>query len=241
MKGIVLAAGDGGRLHPITLHTPKVLLKVGGRPLIHHAIDALITAGISDIAVIVGHMGGLVSRALKGHYPDLTFIHNPQHHGENAMSVYYAQRFVSNEPFFVCMGDHLIGPEMVLKPLPFSQERSVLCVDFLAGDPSQISDATRVRLDADGFIQEIGKELHDWTAVDTGVFRMLPDVFTAIATLMESQGPFVGITDLVRYMGSIGRPFATCDVSGSLWADVDTEEDYRSLHQLIRRRHEERL
>ena len=50
MKGIILAAGDGGRLRPLTLTTPKVLLDLGERPLINYPLDALMSAGISEIA-----------------------------------------------------------------------------------------------------------------------------------------------------------------------------------------------
>ena len=53
--GIILAAGYGGRLRPLTLEIPKVLLEVAGWPLIHYPISALWIAGVTDVAIIVGH------------------------------------------------------------------------------------------------------------------------------------------------------------------------------------------
>ena len=55
-KGVVLAAGDGSHLQPITNDYPKVLLPVQGKPLICYPIDAMAAAGVRQIAVVVGHL-----------------------------------------------------------------------------------------------------------------------------------------------------------------------------------------
>ena len=241
MKGIVLAAGDGGRLRPLTLDTPKVLLGMGGRPLIHYALEALSSAGISDIGVVVGHQAAKVREALEQTHPDVAFIYNEHYLGGNARSIYAARSFVSEEPFVVCMGDHPIGPEIVRRLLSFRREECVLCVDHEAWHPSQINDGTRVLADAAGYITEIGKQLKVWTAIDTGVFKMTEEVFLAIEHLMKSRGVDVGISEVVQLMGETGQPFATCNVSGMFWADVDTLDDYTSIDGLLRERYGERV
>ena len=55
-KGIVLAAGDGDRMGELTSIIPKVLLTVLGKPLISYPIEALVRAGIREIAIVVGHL-----------------------------------------------------------------------------------------------------------------------------------------------------------------------------------------
>ena len=50
---------------------------------------------------------------------------------------------------------------------------------------------------------------------------------------MCEQGDSVGISDVVRLLGDRGQPFATCDVSGNFWADVDTYEDYQSIDRFL--------
>ena len=70
---------------------------------------------------------------------------------------------------------------------------------------------------------------------------MTPDVFGAIECLMTTRGDDVEISEVVRYMGSIGKPFATCDVSGSFWADVDTINDYRAVDDYMREQNGERV
>jgi len=233
MKGLILAAGDGGRLRPLTLETPKVLLDAGGVPLIHYPIHALRSAGISEIAVVVGYQRAKVEATLSEMYPELTFLFNEDYSGGNALSIGVARDFMQDDSFVVCMGDHPIDPEIVQRLASQSWAGCVLCIDSAAWHPSQLDDATRVFTDVGGFVAEIGKDLKVWSAVDTGVFQMTPKVFPAIEHLMRRQGIDVSITDLVRYLGSGGHPFATCDVSGNFWADVDTLEDYQAIEGLL--------
>ena len=241
MRGVILAAGDGGRLRSLTMGTPKVLLEIGGVPLIQYSIDALRIAGIHDIGIVVGYQSDRVLDALTETHPYLTFIYNEDYEGGNAISIYSARTFVANDPFVVCMGDHPIGPEIIESLLSCRQEGCVLCVDLHAWHPSQISDATRVQVSPDGTISRIGKGLGVWNAIDTGVFRMTEEVFPAMERLIEGLGAEVTITDVVRSMAANGRPFSTCDVSGYFWADVDTPEDYRSTDRLLRLRDGERV
>ncbi len=235
MKGIILAAGDGGRLRPLTLKTPKVLLDLGERPLINYPLDALMAAGISEIAIVVGYMNGVVEKALKLSYPSLSYVYNDHYDdGGNAMSIYAARSFIGDDSFVVCMGDHAISPSIISIMLSQNYKGCMLCVDSKADHSSQIDDATRVSIGDGGYIADLGKELEVWDCIDTGVFQMTSDVFAATEALMEDKGVNVSITDMVLRSGSMGKPFATCDVTGSFWADVDTIEDLHSVDRLLR-------
>jgi UDP-N-acetylglucosamine diphosphorylase/glucosamine-1-phosphate N-acetyltransferase len=55
MKALILAAGHGARLHPLTQYRPKAMLPILGKPMLHHVIDTLIDAGMKDIVLVVGH------------------------------------------------------------------------------------------------------------------------------------------------------------------------------------------
>jgi len=226
MKGIILAAGDGGRLRPLTLETPKVLLEIGGWPLIHYPITAMWLGGVTEITVVVGHNAEKVEEFLGTLYPEILFQYNENHSGGNALSIGVVREFVEDDSFVVCMGDHPISNRIVGNLLSNSWDGNTLCIDSKAIEPEQLNDATRVFVDDDGYIVRIGKGLKTWNAIDIGVFKMTPDVFSVIDLLMSRQGVEVGISDVVRYMGASGRPFATCDVEGEFWSDVDTPDDY---------------
>ena len=233
MKGLILAAGDGGRLRPLTLRTPKVLLDAGGYPLIHYPLHALRSAGVSEVAVVVGFEAAQVEETLADSHPEVTFIYNQNHERGNALSIAVAREFIQDDWFVVSMGDHVIDPEIVQRLVTQYGNGCVLCTDSEAWHPSQLGDATRVLVDAEGYVAEIGKSLQIWSAVDTGVFGMTPTVFSTIERLTHWQGLEVSISDVVRHMAGTGRPFASCDVSGSLWADVDTMDDYLAVQRLL--------
>ena len=80
LKGVILAAGDGGRLLPITLKTPKVLLEVAGRPIIQYPLEALHASGVDNIAVVVGYKSEAIIDHLErgsSEVPTPTFVMNP--------------------------------------------------------------------------------------------------------------------------------------------------------------------
>ncbi len=64
MKALIFAAGIGERMRPLTLHTPKPLLLVRGKPLIVHHIEALKRAGIVDFVINLSYLGGMIKAAL---------------------------------------------------------------------------------------------------------------------------------------------------------------------------------
>ena len=64
MKAMVLAAGFGNRLRPLTDHTPKPLVSVGGKPLIVHHLEKLATAGFTEVVINLGHLGHKIEETL---------------------------------------------------------------------------------------------------------------------------------------------------------------------------------
>ena len=65
MKAMILAAGLGTRMRPLTNHTPKPMLKVAGLPLIEHQVRRLVAAGITDIVINHAYLGEQIEDYLK--------------------------------------------------------------------------------------------------------------------------------------------------------------------------------
>ena len=234
MKGIIIAAGYGSRLRPLTSDTPKSLVEIDGKSIITYPIDALVTAGITDISIVVGYRANEITDYLRKHYPSLNFSYNEDYDGDNALSVFAAHSFIGTDPFVLAMGDHLISPSIVTTLLSNRDINRTLCVDAESNNTSQLSDGTRVMADSMGRIIEIGKELKDWQSIDTGVFMMDAEVLYNIKYLMKHNGKRVSISEVVQHMADTGRHFQVCDVSGQFWADVDTAEDHDSVSNLLR-------
>ena len=236
MKGIILAAGDGGRLRPLTNDCPKVLLKMMDRPIISYPIDAMVAAGITEIGIVVGHQGDRVEAGVSElYYPNVrfTFLENPHYEGGNAVSVHTSRDFVGADDFVLCMGDHIIEQAIVPRLMTALPGPPVLCIDSAPRFDSQVNDATRVGTDDDGHLVRIGKELTAWNAVDIGVFRFGHRVFRVMDRLMEDHGWDLELSQVVQFLIDNEPPFATCDVSGFYWTDIDTEDDYRSTARYL--------
>ena len=227
-KGIILAAGDGDRLGILTIACPKVLLPVNDVPLIRCPIEALVAAGISDIAIVVGYLGDKIID-LVGNGSDfgvrLKYIYNSDYLGGNAISVYMAREWAQGEPVVLCMGDHLIERKMIKRLLDRQILSETLCIDYTPSNHHQLAEATKVIVDGAGCIKDIGKELVCWDAIDTGIFLLTKNFFKAIDELVQYHSIDVEISDVIRFLISQGHSFDTCNVSGSSWTDVDTKED----------------
>ena len=244
MRGVVLAAGDGGRLRPLTDRQPKVLLPVRGRPLISYPLEALASQGITDIAIVVGYRARQVTEVLQGWAPrgcSLEFGHNPDYEGGNALSLRVARDFVGDDPFVLCMGDHIIEPALVSMLLAARPAAATLVVDSEASLESQLNDATRVLVDGDNRLVRIGKRLRTWNAVDTGVFRFAPDVFSTVDDLYGRRGDSLELSEVMRFLAAHDPHVDTCDASGLFWTDVDTVDDYRSAEQQVEQRDDLRI
>lgn len=84
-RAVIIAAGFSSRLAPVTLSTPKPLVRVHGKRIIDSLLDALTAAGITEIYVIRGYRGEQFEE-LKQSYPSIRFIENPRYNEENNIS-----------------------------------------------------------------------------------------------------------------------------------------------------------
>ena len=84
-RAVILAAGFGSRLMPITLNTPKALIRIHGRPMIETTLDAIVSAGITEIVIVRGYLGEQFDMLLKK-YPGIRFVENPDYLEMNNIS-----------------------------------------------------------------------------------------------------------------------------------------------------------
>ncbi len=238
MKGVILAAGDGTRLAPLTNHRPKPLVPVLGHPLLEYTLASFKQVGIRELIIVIGYRGKMIAERIgdgSRYGLQISYASNPYYKGGNGTSIYAAQPFfsASNEAFIVAMADHMITPSLLRKLLDSRERRDTLCVDRLPKTPSQAQEATKVWVNDMGLITRIGKGLKRWNAVDTGVFLFTPCIFTIVADLMRERRGRCSVTEAVRRLISL-RGLWACDVSGAFWMDVDTLADLQQVEGLLR-------
>ncbi len=109
MKAMILAAGRGERMRPLTDMIPKPLLPVGGKPLIVHHIERLSEAGFKEIVINLGHLGHLIPKTLgDGSRWGVQLIYSDEQHSgalESLGGIVKALPLLREEPFLLINGD----------------------------------------------------------------------------------------------------------------------------------------
>ncbi|MCP4996389.1 MAG: nucleotidyltransferase family protein [Gammaproteobacteria bacterium] len=108
VKAMILAAGRGERMRPLTDQIPKPLLEVGGKPLIQFHIEALVDAGIRDLVINVSYLGELIVERLgDGSQFGASIVYSEEPPGalETGGGIYHALPLLGDTPFLVVNGD----------------------------------------------------------------------------------------------------------------------------------------
>ena len=113
-RAIIMAAGKGTRMRPVTLHTPKPLVKVNGKRMIDSVIEALHKNGISEIYIVVGYLKDQFE-ILPKEYENVKLIENPFYDTcNNISSLYVSRDYIENS--IILDGDQIIYHEKILAP-----------------------------------------------------------------------------------------------------------------------------
>jgi NDP-sugar pyrophosphorylase family protein len=230
MKAMILAAGLGTRLRPLTNTIPKPLLPVGGTPLIVWNLLLLKRHGFHDVVVNLHHIGPMIEQALgNGSKFGLRIIysHEPMILGTGG-GIKQAEPYFSGEPVLVLNGDTLF--ELDLSALcAFHRERAAAATLVLREDP----EAARwglVEVAADGRIMRItGRGLADRTPTQP---RMFAGVHILHPRLLRDVKKGVASTIIDPYVAAIerGETVLGYDLRG-YWSDVGTAERYTQAEQ----------
>lgn len=153
MKALVLSAGYGERLRPLTEKIPKPLLEVGGRPLIHYPLLMLRRAGIAEIAINVHHLAGRIESALgRGDSLGVRITYSPEPMLLGTGGPLLALReFFGDEPFVMLNCDTIMGLDLP-RMIGLHRERGAMATFALRTGSDVYS---RIEIDCDSRIQRM--------------------------------------------------------------------------------------
>lgn len=113
-RAIIMAAGIGKRMQPVTLKTPKPMVKINGMRMIDTVIQAIQANGITEIYIVVGYLKEQF-KVLVDEYPGVTLIDNPYYDTcNNIASLYVARDYIENA--IILDGDQIIYNDSILEP-----------------------------------------------------------------------------------------------------------------------------
>ena len=196
MQAIILAAGEGVRVRPLTRSRPKAMIPVANRPIIEFVIDALLKNGIRDIVVVVGYRKEQVTRFLNGLGVPIEVVVQEKQLG-TAHALQCAESKIDGD-FLVLPGDNYIDPQSIAR-IRDASANAILIKEHL--NPSNFG----VVLVENGLVTDIiEKPAHSPSfMVSTGIYSLKksffsyidsPNITTAISGMIQAREEIRAVT-----------------------------------------------
>ncbi|RQH03111.1 sugar phosphate nucleotidyltransferase [Natrarchaeobius oligotrophus] len=228
---VVLAAGEGKRLRPLTRHRPKPMLSAGTCPIVEHALDAVIDAGITSIVVVVGYKRTDVQSHLGPTYRDVPLTYAVQEKQLGTGHAVLAAQSHVDGPFLVVNGDQVIDHRIVRDVLEaHASSDAVATLGLLRR--ADVSDYGGVLVD-DGTVTEIVEGPRDDRdyRLNAGVYAFETDVFDAIRRARPRAGEQL-IVDAIELLID-ERDGVRGVESDGFWADATYPWDLLDVAETI--------
>ncbi len=236
-KAILLAAGQGTRLRPLTDDRPKCLVEWRGRSLLERALEALGEAGIGDVTVVGGYCAHALVR------PDLRLVLNPRYESTNMVhSLFCAEDQMAGDDLLVAYSDIVFHPR-ILRPLLDCPAPIAVAVDLdwrslweiRMADP--LADAETLKVDGQGDIVEIGGKPTSYDQIQgqyVGLIKVSRDMLEPLRRFyrgLDRLATYGGrafermfMTDFLQVVIDRLTPVRAVFVRGG-WIEIDSVED----------------
>jgi len=234
MKAIILCAGQGTRLRPLTHTGAKHLVPVANKPVVHYVIEDLVRAGINEIGVIVSPN---VENAFRNDLKDggrwgvrIEYIEQLEPKGL-AHAAACARQFVGDDRFVMTLGDNLLeqGAAQYVKDF-FNNEANATILLYEVDDPSSYGVA---KLDGKRIVQLIEKPKDPPSNLAiVGVYMFDKHIFDAIGKIKPSWRGELEITDALQQLIDDGFTVTPALVKG-WWHDVGQPSDMLEANRLL--------
>lgn len=239
MKAIILAAGMGSRIKPLTDNCPKSLLKVGGKTILERMLSRIQDCGITEVIFVLGYLEGQIRDYVTSQFPgiDATFVVNEAFSTTNTgYSLMLALRHTQGATIVKFDAD-VVFDVRILRHLIDSDHETCLCIDkHIQLDAEEI----KVTIDDDNRVMKVSKSVPPKDAIgeSIGIEKICgPITLTLLAHLEKFMGDPAHHQEYYEAsyerLIATGAPFHTLDISGLNWVEIDTKEDYALAHELF--------
>ncbi len=242
MKLIVLAAGEGTRLRPLTNDRPKCMVEYKNKPILHYIMENAKTCDITDINVITGYRGDVISEALSNN--NVTIHENPKYASTNMVSTLFCAEQELIDDCIISYSD-IVYNSNVLKAL-INETSSAIVVDRQWRElwelrmENPLVDAETLKLDGD-YIKELGKKPISYDDIEgqyiglikfaAGDIERIKDIYSKLDKEKMYDGKSFDnmfMTSFLQLLIDKGVNFKACFIDGG-WLEIDSLEDLNAL------------
>ena len=237
MKAIILAAGKGIRLEPITHTRPKPLIPVMNKPLLYHALDAIKNAGINDIFIVVSYLKEKIIEAIENYKAknrvNIRIVEQEAPLG-TGHAVKILEQYV-NEPFILVYGDLYIDKKVLKKIV--ERKPPVMGLTRVENPREYGVVVTR----DDYIIDIIEKPSYEppSNTINAGVYYLTPEIFHYLDKIKKSPRGEYEITDALKLMIKDNVKLGYMILGKDEWFEIGRPWDILSIHETLLRKLEQ--
>lgn len=228
MKAVILAAGKGTRMIPLTNEVPKVLIEINGRPFLYYVMKNLEKAGYDDLCLVVGYKKEMVSEFLVKYGFNAVIVEQKEQKGTGD-AVMKAKDFVSGDNFVVLGGDNLWSADD-LKEIAKDDD-----LNYISGIKVSNPSKYGVLVGEEGMLKEIKeKPKEDFgNLVNTGLYKFTPEIFDALDSVKLSLRGELELTDAISMLASEGK--VRIIKIKDFWKDLGSLDDIKPMKEFLKR------
>ncbi|MBI4152717.1 NTP transferase domain-containing protein [Candidatus Woesearchaeota archaeon] len=227
MKAVILAAGKGTRLLPVTETIPKVLVEINGKPFLWYVLNQMSTLDIRDICLVIGYKGEMVRKFLKENNFQAECVEQKELKGTGD-ALRYVQSFVGDSSFIVYYGDNLFSRRDLQR---FIRDDHLT---YIGGVEVSNPEKYGVLLQENEYLQEIKEKPTEFFGklVNAGLYKCTPNIFPIIEQLKMSPRGEIEFTDVITALAK-ERKVKVLKLA-DYWLDLGSKEDIGKIEQFLR-------
>lgn len=214
MKVVILVAGKGTRMGELTKDTPKPMLKVLGKNLIEHKLDAIDLSNISEIILVVGYLQNIIRTYFGSEYKGVSITYVEDTLEGTAQALWHC-REVLNEPFLVMMGDDIYHKDDVKKIM--ETERGIL-FDVVR----QTVKSGKAVIENNKVVDIIeGATLEPGDCINTALYHLTPEIFCFELVKIKDKEEFGLPQTLIAHADE----YPLMPIFATRWIQITAPED----------------
>jgi glucose-1-phosphate thymidylyltransferase len=230
--GVVLAAGEGTRLRPLTHNRPKPMLPAANRPILEYVLETLVEAGVSELVLVVGYKRDRVQEHFGPTFRDVPIRYVVQEKQLGSGHALLQAREAVDEPMLVVNGDRVIEPDMVRAVAERYGETGRATMAVLEHPEAHTYGA--VRLDGERVVELVEKPTAgQYRLINAGVYAFGSAMFETVDETPREEGE-LGLTEALVRRIEEGIAVEGVLVDG-LWADATFPWDLLDLSREVLR------